>query len=255
MSIAERDTTHEETWQMLPWVANGRISSAERERLEAHVRECPVCTMELALQRRLCEALAEPDRVTYAPGPSFRKLLEKIDADGDSHTDTAVAQDESQMPANSALAGSRLAGSRLAGSRPGLWRPPGLAWAASFLLVLTVGVLSTAYRWSEPLYRTHTDASAATPAVLHVAFDRSITLGAIEEMLGANGARVVEGPGNTGIFGVTSAGIVAGQTSAADAKRQIRLLSTRLRGDSRVRWVEPVADDAAPEPAHADKGP
>ena len=70
--IAE-DGSHADAWLMLPWLANGRLAGAERLRVEEHVRGCALCTREVALQRRLCEVLTEPERVTYAPGPSFRK--------------------------------------------------------------------------------------------------------------------------------------------------------------------------------------
>ena len=72
---------HEEAWLLLPWLANGRLSQAQRAMVEEHVRLCPACTQELASQRLICRALAEPDRVTYAPGPSFRKLLDRIDGE------------------------------------------------------------------------------------------------------------------------------------------------------------------------------
>jgi hypothetical protein len=101
--------------------------------------------------------------------------------------------------------------------------------------------LATDYRWSEPLYTTYTDAAAVTPNVVHIAFDRSRTTGEVEEMLQTSGARIVEGPGNTGIFDVTSVGIVAGQTTAAGASRQMRVLSARLRADPRVRLAQPLA--------------
>jgi hypothetical protein len=229
MTAAEEREVHADAWQILPWLANGRLSAGERDRLEEHVRQCACCAQELALQRRLCEALTEPDRVTYAPGPSFRKLLERIDGPA-SHKDARPVR----------LSGARVSASARSVS---LWRPPGLAWAASFLVVFGIGSLGVVYHWSQPSYRTHTDATTATPNVLHVAFDRSLTIGEVEEMLGTNGARVVEGPGNTGIFGVTSVGIVAGQTSAASVSRQMRVLAARLRSDTRVRWVEPTSDD------------
>ena len=73
------DYSHADAWLMLPWLANGRLAGAERLRVEEHVRGCALCAREMALQRRLCEVLTEPERVTYAPGPSFRKLMDRID--------------------------------------------------------------------------------------------------------------------------------------------------------------------------------
>src|SRR5215469_18262602 len=75
--------SHEETWLLLPWLANGRLSAAERVRAEQHVRACRECTREVALQRLWSEKLTEPERVTHAPGPSFRKLMQRIDAEAE----------------------------------------------------------------------------------------------------------------------------------------------------------------------------
>src|SRR5579862_8778363 len=79
MFATEDPVSHEEAWLTLPWLASGRISQLERDKVEPHVRTCTACRQELAFQRLLCNILAEPDRVTYAPGPSFRKLMDRID--------------------------------------------------------------------------------------------------------------------------------------------------------------------------------
>ena len=47
---------HEEAWLLLPWLANGRLSQAQRPMVEEHVRLCPACTQELASQRLICRA-------------------------------------------------------------------------------------------------------------------------------------------------------------------------------------------------------
>jgi hypothetical protein len=215
---------HEECWLLLPWLANGRLPAAERVRVDAHLHECAECQHELAWQRRACEALAEPDRVTYAPGPSLRKLMRRIDARGE-----AAQRRPARRTANLSAAHAA-------------WRPPGLAWAASFAGVVALGLLApVAYRWSEPLYSTHTASMTTTPNVLHVAFERSLPVGDVEELLQSAGARVVEGPGSTGIFGV--APVAAPVSQAVDARgvsQELRALATRLRSDPRVRWVEPL---------------
>jgi hypothetical protein len=223
--IAHDDSArHEEAWLSLPWLANGRISQAEREKIEPHVRACAVCREELAFQRLLCNTLTEPDRVTYAPGPSFRKLMDRID--GNSSAPTASA------PAPVGLKeGTR---SKTKSAIP-LWRPPGLAWAASFaLLVGLAGVMFSANRTAAPLYKTHTDAPTASANVLHIAFDRKVTVGEAEEALRSAGARIVEGPDTTGIFGVVP---------ESAASQNLGVLSARLRADPRVRLVTPLPNN------------
>ena len=237
---------HEEVWLLLPWLASGRLSPAERELAQEHVRHCHECERELALQQLMCSAFTEPDRVTYAPGPSFRKLMDRINNDSrirDGAADKSLLR--WQPPEPPARSPGRTALARL--RRVSLWRPPGLAWAASFLILFGItGMMFTAYRWSAPQFRTVTDASVVTPNVLHIALDRSLPIGEVEELLRTGGARIVEGPGNTGILGVTPVGITAGQTTESSANKQLRALSARLRADPRVLWVQPLADEGIP---------
>jgi subtilisin family serine protease len=168
---------HAASWLLLPWLANGRLPANERVPVEQHVDDCAACARALALQRRMCEALAEPDRVSWAPGPSFRKLLDRIDR----HTQVT------QRPQAAAARPARLT-ARVSYA----WRPPGLAWAASFVLAIGLGgIATTAVRWSQPLYSTHTLAANPVPGVLHIAFDRTVAIGQVEDILHAAGARVV----------------------------------------------------------------
>ncbi len=227
--------SHEESWLLLPWLANGRLGGAERARLEQHVRGCAECAREVAMQRLWCETLTEPERVTYAPGPSFRKLMERIDAE------------PPQRAAAASLPHQRSARARAA------WRPPGLAWAASFVLSVALGTFAvTAYRWSQPLYVTHTAPAAAAPGVLHIAFERSLTIGAAEQLLLSAGARVVEGPDATGVFGVAP---VASASTPGEGAAGLRALAQRLRSDPHVRWIEPLPGTEPSEGSSAPPAP
>ena len=71
--------THEQFADDLALYALGELAGSDRQELEEHLRTCAACREELAFQRLLCNVLTEPDRVTYAPGPSFRKLMDRID--------------------------------------------------------------------------------------------------------------------------------------------------------------------------------
>jgi hypothetical protein len=227
--MANRASRHEESWLLLPWLANGRLPLAERAALEEHLRECAACTQELAQQRLMCQVLTAPERVTYAPGPSFRKLMERIDG----HTPHTPARPQQRPVSRSSAPSAALAAA---------WRPPGLAWAASFVLAIGLAAFApTAYRWAQPRYATHTELTRATPGVLHIAFERSLPIGEMEEMLHSAGARVVEGPGTTGVFGIAPVTATArGVADSGDVTPQLRALAARLRADPRVRWVEPL---------------
>jgi hypothetical protein len=230
---------HQEVWLLLPWLANGRLSGEERETAEEHVQRCKTCESELESQLLMCRAFTEPDRVVYAPGPSFRKLMDRIDG----------VREGSAI--RNAPRGKRAAVRSLADrfGHVSLWRPPGLAWAASFLLLFGItGMMTTAYHyWAEKTYLTRTDEPAAVaPNVLHIALDRSLPIGEVNELLRANGARIVEGPSHTGELGVMPNGVVPGQSTSANTNRQLRALAGRLRTDPRVLWVQPLADEGTP---------
>jgi anti-sigma factor RsiW len=227
MIASDDSARHEEAWLSLPWLANGRLSQAERDKLEPHVRTCAACREELAFQRLLCNVITEPDRVTYAPGPSFRKLMDRIDGAAPPARKTREPDEAPPIPMR-----------RRINSDMSLWRPPGLAWAATFILAIGLGGVATSvYRSSQPLYRTHTDLPQARANVLHISFDRSVTVGEAEEVVRKNGARVVEGPDSSGIVGV-----------APGNRDDMRALATRLHADPRVRWIEPIPADNAPTP-------
>ncbi len=232
--MASRACPHEEIWLLLPWLANGRLSGAQRAQAEEHVRECALCAQAIATERQLCALLTQPERVTYAPGPSLRKLMERLD-------------DAPPAPALPAPPRPHRSRATLAAT----WRPPGLAWAATFVLTIGLGaLLATTYRWSQTPYATVTTATPATPDVLHIAFERSLPVGEVEELLRSAGARVVEGPGSSGIFGIAPLTDTAlGSAQSGEVSPQMRALAARLRADARVRWVEPLAAESATDDA------
>ena len=218
---------HEEVWLLLPWLATGRLSASEREMAEEHVLHCSTCEQELAVQQLMGKAFTEPDRVTYAPGPSFRKLMDRIE--------TEEGKEPVRRPQSQTSLIARL-------SHVSLWRPPGLAWAASFLLLFGItGMMVQAYRWSQPTYRTYTSSVPVRPSVLHLALDRNLPIGEVEELLRTAGAQIVQGPKSTGELGVTPVG-----ADAKSSAKQLRALAARLRMDPRVLWVQPLADEGTP---------
>jgi Putative zinc-finger len=213
---------HEECWQLLPWLVNGRLPGGERQQVEEHLRGCEACVHELSVQRLLSATLSAPERVTHAPGPSFRKLLARID----------------QTPQSAPV--STLPSARR--TPPRLWRSSVLTLAASVLMLLAGALLWLGARqWSAPRYNTYTSATPENPGVLHVALDPSLSIAATSILLQSAGARIVEGPDPSGILGVVP-------SSGGPASAQLHALAARLRGDARVRWVQPLPNTEAAPP-------
>ncbi len=90
--------THAEAWDLLPWLANGRIAPADREWVEAHVQSCAECRAELSAQRmmsnHLKDAGAEPASSSEEQR-SFDRLWARIEA---AESATPVALTASASP-------------------------------------------------------------------------------------------------------------------------------------------------------------
>src|ERR1700750_704037 len=98
MMALDGNGRHEDVWLLLPWLANGRLSTEEREMAEEHVRQGAACEKELALQLRMGDTFAQPCAVAAAEPRPEPPLIHRL-------------------------------------GHVSLWRPPGIAWAASFLLL------------------------------------------------------------------------------------------------------------------------
>lgn len=213
---------HEEAWRLLPWLANGRLPQAQRVQVEEHVRECAQCAQELSRQQLIRAALCEPERVTYAPGPSLRKLMDRIDG-----RQPAAPQRPARPPVAAARAASA-------------WRPPGLAWAASFALATVLsGLAVTAWHWSQPAYVTYTASPPPAARVLHIAFVPTLSVAEAGEVLRAAGARVIDGPDATGIVAIAPVAAPGERPDSSAGASALSSLAARLRADARVRWIEP----------------
>ena len=226
---------HDDAWLLLPWLANERLSGAQLLQVEEHLQ---------AMRGVRARGRDSAPHGGTAHRPGARDLRAR--------TLVAQADGAHRRPRAGAPSATRARPPALLRPRRGAfaptWRPPGLAWAATFVLTVTLGLITaTSYRWSQPLYSTYT-APRAPAAVLHIAFDRALPVGDVAEALRGAGARVVEGPGASGIFGVVPLAPLTPAHGADPVSPELRALAARLQADPRVRWIEPLAADGAQEP-------
>jgi hypothetical protein len=69
---------HEQAFELLPWLVNGRLEPPERDAVEAHLRSCLPCRRELKEQQRLRTALREHPAVHISPQTSFERLARRL---------------------------------------------------------------------------------------------------------------------------------------------------------------------------------
>ena len=206
---------HRAVQALLPWHAAQTLDAADRERVEAHLAECPRCQADLAFERRLQAAHAAFDA---APARDVERDLARL----------AARLDE---PA--AAPGLRAAVMR--------WREQWRALGANVRGVLVaqcalIAALGVALGLSLPFagaYRGLGDAPPTARGNLLVMFRAEASEAQLRAALQAAGARIVDGP--------TPAG--AWVLAVPDARRTSALEA--LRAQPTVRLAEPLAERGA----------
>lgn len=202
---------HRDAWNLIPWLVNGSIEDAGRERLEEHLACCAGCHAELQAQRALFEAMNAGPRVEAMPPASLQKLWSRIDAEPAPWTRRPPARQPRRKS-------------------PALWQRAAAAAAILLLGVTLFAVLQPGRESSTATYRTVTDPATHPPAAaIRAVFAGDMPLAELQGLLQAAGLRIVAGPTASGVYTLQ----VASGASAAPALEV-------LRAHAAVRFAEPV---------------
>jgi len=165
---------HQETQLLLPWYVTGRLETADKARVEAHLGACSKCQAELKSERVLgMEISTLPMDVDQA----WTSMLRRIEAP--------------RWRSPRARSWSRVIG------RGGPW----LTWAAAAALVVVLLAGLPALRPGSPdRYRTLGAAMTKADGNVIVMFRPEATGAAISRALKDSSARVVDGPTTTDAF-------------------------------------------------------
>jgi hypothetical protein len=218
--------THAEAWALLPWLANGRIASDEREWVEAHVHSCSECRAELSAQRMIAdqmnrESATAPGAAANDEQRSFNKLWARIEAS------------EAAAPAGQSVA----TGGARATNRTVRWLAAAVVVQAVGLGVIGVSMVGGgAPAEGEYVNVTNVDPAArrTVPAV-RVVFAPGASIGTVNTLLTHQGLQIVDGPGTQGNFtAILSADAVASGASAES-------VASVMSKDPNVSFAQPVA--------------
>jgi hypothetical protein len=205
--MSPRALTHEQAWELIPWIANERIGGDEREAALAHLSECASCRDELDAQQRLRTLMRQPRNIDYSPGPSLQKLLWRLDEVGDARNVMPPARAQRARPAH----------------RWPRWMA--LAQAAA-IAALAVALMFQVLGRSAPAYRTVTEPRPGN-AALRIVFAPDTTVRDMQRLLSAAGTLIVDGPSPAGVYSLAlppGAGTEAAERAAEDLRSAPQVL-------------------------------
>jgi anti-sigma factor RsiW len=209
--------THEAANELLPWYANGTLSTTERGAVEEHLNDCTSCTRELeSLQQVGAAMLAFGEDLPPARASSLANVLAAIDE----HERTKPEQ--------------RSALGRLF---DGIWTPSvstaRFALAAQLVVIVALGLVYMQSQRREPSFTTLSGGSpTASGSRLTVVFEPDATEAMIRKALTDVQGNVVSGPSALGVY-------VVAIPASAKHEGSVQTAITRLRGMTGVvRFVE-----------------
>jgi hypothetical protein len=198
---------HEDMWELIPWLVNGRLSGEAAAPLAAHLEECRECAREYAEQLRIFSAMQADDSIAFAAEASFQKLATRLDAAPEiARTNPAVRR----LAAAVVLAALGLAAW-------GGWsahRVPSGAAAAYLTLTSPAPV-------------------GGAGAQLRVVFTPNLTLSELARLLHSIDANITGGPTEAGVY-------TLGFGPSLNSSSQVAQRLSRLRASDSVRFAEPV---------------
>ncbi len=230
MKATNSNTEHQEMWELLPWLVNGRLSESDCRRVEAHLRVCSTCRDERATQRRIYDVMSTDTAVEQMPMAGLNRLRQRIE-----QAERAVGLDAPSDPACTP-------DPRRAVFTP-RFRVRAAAVAASVIAISVVLGMPAAWRWNQArrasaAYHTVTTEAPRHPGeVIRAVFAPTVTLSELQAILDDAHLEIVSGPTEAGVYSLSLMG-----------PQSIDWSLRRLRGHDSVRFAEELAPARASAP-------
>ena len=201
---------HEDMWELIPWLVNGRLKVEATATITAHIQDCDDCRREYADQLRIFGVMQPDNTIAFASEASFQKLATRLDANEHlRRTDPSVRWV----------------------AAAGIFAALGLAAWAAWTVQHTSGSVAAAP------YQTLTTPRSAPVAgsQVRVVFTPNLSVNELARLLHSLDAHISDGPTEAGVYTLSfapndnaAAGVAAGLAA--------------LRSDPNVRFAEPVMD-------------
>lgn len=203
---------HEQCWELIPWVVNGRSSDAEQQAVLAHAEQCAECREELTRHRQLYGHMRGDEDVIAAPNASWQKLITRIDEQASAEAATAR---------------------RYRTKRP--WLIAAL-WIQLIAIMMLTGALFRSSPSSQPEYVTLSSPRSQTSArraAVRIVFSPAARMNDINRLLRSVECEILSGPSEAGVYTLT-----------AEPGKDVPAIIATLREHSDVLFAEPTPTSA-----------
>ncbi len=233
MTELDEKTMHSQIMQLLPWYVNQTVKDNDRQLIEAHLRSCVSCRIELKHQKLFANKVKYSSDFGFAPRQSFSLLKSRIQQSSDSPaSEKIVHKGQNSFPAywlkifNNTL-------------RNSLFRPQTAFVAIGIcLLLFSINlIVVNENSVSKNQFRTLSTPEARNGLLsndIRVVFEPTITQEQIQHVVLSTHARVIEGPSSSGVFRIRANDIDGQNQPSIDQLLQM------FRARKEVIFVEPT---------------
>jgi hypothetical protein len=220
--------THAEAWNLLPWLATGRMQPADREWVEAHVHGCAECRAELAAQRTVAAQMRVAGEQPAAAISSQR-------ADEQRSFDKLWSRIEAAEAATLPVASTASVPVARGASRTVRWLAAAVIVQGVGLALFGFNALRAPSGGNDFQTVTQTAPVRADAPSLSIVFAPDASIDSINTLLTHQGLTLVSGPGLSGNF--TAALSTDAVASGASAESVAAVISK----DPHVAFAQPIA--------------
>lgn len=222
-----RSALHARAELVIPWLANGSLPAEAEPAVREHIASCPKCREDYEEQLRVCEAMRADGPLVFAAESSYQKLLTRVQSEEFPGEPPAEPAQPRPAPATHSF-------------RPA---SPVVRWLAAAVVLQAFAIGLGAWVWhsSDSAHEAGYTTLTSTPASydsgprVRVLFSPDLSVGALQGVLQAAGAHIIDGPADGNVY---TLGFARPPGSGAALAKRI----TALRANPAILFAEPVQD-------------
>lgn len=223
---------HARAGLVIPWLVNGSLPEEVEPAVREHIASCPECRADFEEQLRVCQAMRADGPLLFAGEPSYQKLLARIQsaAIGDESHEGELEEEVMDVPPVRAAQGFRR-------------NSPVVRWLAAAVILQAFALGLGAWVWHSSAVSRGADYATLTASAasydsgprLRVLFRPDLSIAALQGVLQAAGAHIIDGPADGNVYTLGFAG-------AADSRVALAKRIAALRTNPAILFAEPVQE-------------